>query len=139
MKIKIIIGSLIVVVIIFLMPSIPAIQNKIVQDEILSEIPEEIVFSFINELSESSRVEKLKHPLLFILVKLWLNFRWKRSIFLGDISSSYAGFYFYVEHELLFLRAVWLSISVDFLIYYWNNLSDSFNWNWDDLRDLIIG
>ena len=136
---KILIGSMLVLTLLLLMPSIPAIECNVVNDEILSEISEDLDIKDIREILESDKFDKIRHPLLFSFVKLWLTFRWKRSVFLGNLSSHYAGFFFYVDYVILFLRAVWLNLSVDFLIYFWNNLSNSQNWNWDDLRDIIIG
>ena len=78
MKKKILIGSIIAVALLLLMPSIPAIQHKVVKDKILIEITknldlEDLREDIINAISENNWKEKF-NLMLFLIFILCLGF-----------------------------------------------------------------
>ena len=129
---KILIGSMLVFTILLLMPSIPAIQMETIEDGTYNDLVEQLDFKDVLEIKE---LEQIKHPLLYTLVKLLLDCRWTRIEILGEISFdvfSY-GSWFDVEiyRPVLFLRCIMLLVTSAFLGYFWNNLSNTFEWDWD--------
>ena len=95
---------------------------------------ESILFKRISDIIKKG--DSLKHPLLYNIVKLILISRIYRALFLLVISTSIeSGWNYYVKitHPLLFLRCVWLIISLDLWELFWNHISGSQGWNWPPL------
>lgn len=141
---KLLLSSLLVLTLLLLMPSIPAIQHNIfkkdIKDKMLTKLPEDLDFKDLREIVNSVKVDKLKHPLLYFFVILVAGFRWIRCLILGEISldiipGEIPGVE--IRHPILFLRCMWLIATVEFWDLYWNNLSDKYGWNWKDIHDII--
>jgi len=132
---KILIGSILVLTLLLLMPSIPAIQQNIVKDEIkekiLSEIPEDLDFKDIKELMDSGKLNRLKHPLLYLIIIATLISRITRIIVLAEL--SFDGYFpdFHIKKPVLFLRVFILDISTFIWATFWQELSDYYGWNWN--------
>ena len=146
---KILVGSMLVLTLLLLMPTIPAIQNKVVKDEIkekiLSEIPDDIN---LRELLEDIKSDYWKHPILNLLV-LITALRAFRGFFIMFFSLSnmwVPGEDPEVEHHLFFIRGVWLlatGAGLNSLLYIFaKNMGWEFNsilfdilknlgWDWD--------
>lgn len=139
MRKKLILSILVVLTLLLLMPTIPAIQHKTIEDKTISELTEQIDFKVIKELMDSGKLARLKHPLLYIFIVLWLNLRMIRANYLGKISSHFEKFFLIIDNEFFFARALWLYISVEYMIDFWIMVSDSLGWKWENLDDLIIG
>ncbi len=135
---KLLIGSILILTFLLLMPSIPAIQRRVVKenikDKILSELPENLDFNDIKELVDSGKLDKVKHPLLYFFVILVAEFRWWRCIILGDIAIEY-GWEWSIEikYPILFVRCMWLLFRLEFWAGFWDRLSDTLGWNWEDI------
>ena len=131
---KILIGCIITATILLLMPSIPAIQNKIVMDE----IKEGFNIKNIRELLDNGNLDRKKHLLLLIFVYLIAGFRLKRIDILCTISIKnveYVGRIPIIElrYPIIYLRAVMLIFTTIFWFYNWQKISDKYVWNWDIL------
>ena len=128
---KILIGSMLVLTLLLLMPSIPAIQMETIEDRTYNDLVEQLDFK---DVKETKGLEQIKHPFLYNLVKVFLDCRWTRIVILKEISSdiSYEGWFdVNIYHPVLFLRCIMLLVTTAFLGYYWNNLSNTFEWDWD--------
>ena len=121
------------------MPSIPAIQQNIVKEDIknkiLSELSEDIAFKDIPEIK---KLEQIKHNLLYTLVWWIMVFRGIRFEILAEISyeeiSGDWGSHVTIKRPILFIRCMILAITTLGFGAFWQILSDTFGWNWN-LRD----
>ena len=129
---KILIGSMLVLTLLLLMPSIPAIQQNIVKDDInekiLSELPEDLDFKDIKYIKS---LEQIKHPLIYIIIVFWIAFRQSRGNFLFDLSCDVDIGGYYIHYPLMFLRSVYLILLTSHIIDFWNWFSDKYGWNWN--------
>jgi len=109
---KILIGSIIAVVILLLMPSIPAIQQKTIEDSEYNDMIEQIGFKEVKELG--TEITEYPYPILTII----LMFRLIRAEILVDISSDFVGPGYDIYNSLLFLRGIWLAATGVYLYFY---------------------
>ena len=135
---KILIGSMLVFTMLLLMPSIPAIQQKIVKDEIkdkiLSEIPEQIDFKDIKELINTGKLDRIKHPFLLAIVYFIAFLYWFR---MGCLLPM---IWFLVTNNIsngvLLWERFWnLSFIMDKWVLFWLKISETYGWNWDRIFD----
>ena len=119
---KILIGSIVAVAILLLMPSIPAIQKNVTDEEIKQDLRdrlEEIDFKKIKSLDDD-----IKFPCLFHLLKFCLIFRSCRIflfLFIG----------YYLDIPIAFYRGAWLASTTDCFYELLEIVSDIFNLGWD--------
>jgi len=120
---KLLLGSISVLTLLLLMPSIPAVQNNVVKDEMSSHIPENLDFEDIKKLE---MIELMKHPILYLIVRGIFVFRLSRESILFEWSTDvdYSGLV--VTHPIIFLRSIWLAETGAFVYYY---LEAMFGWN----------
>jgi len=111
MKTKLIIGSIIAIVLLLLMPSIPAIQQKTIEEEIKQDIQEKLESINLDDLKDFEVLDWTRHPILYIIVLFLLNSRVKRGLFLVDISSTPYKWWYTVEYHNIFWRGVWLLLT----------------------------
>jgi hypothetical protein len=132
MKKKILIGSILVLTLLLLLPSIQAIQHTVVKDKIVNEIPEELHLEKRKTLTEFGPLDRIKHPLLYLFIIFISLPRILRIEVFGEL--SYSGdwpFHITVENKLLFLRYVMLLFTTAFWFYMWNTVSIVLGWNWN--------
>ncbi len=129
---KILIVSIIAVAILLLMPSIPAIQQNVIEDKAYSDFIEQLDFNDITELIESGKLDNITHPILYVVLTIWLYFRLIRAGFLIDISSDSFGFGGRTVHyPLIYIRGVWLAFTCAISLAYLQELSYKYGWNWE--------
>jgi len=116
MKKKILIGSMLVLTLLLLMPSIPAIQHKTIEEGIKQDLQE---------------LEWIRHPLLYTLVMLLCYFRMIRATIILNIASDYIWWYHDIHFPLLFIRGVWLAVTSGIWYTFWQIVSDILGWGWD--------
>ncbi len=128
MKKKILIGSMLVLTLLLLMPSIPAIQQKTIEDKAYSDFVEK--FEDV-DLEYIKVLEGEKYPILYMMVITLLTFRLAQiyNNFIIGMILLYSGFYFALIPILI--REYWLDINLVVFATFWQNLSDTFGWNWD--------
>jgi len=128
MKKRIIIGSVLVLTLLLLMPLIPAMENKVVKDEISRHLPEEL------ELKELIEFLNVKHPILYLFVYSVALFRLIRLIILVDLASEPTDYppYFEITNWFLFIRCLILSSGRDLWLLMWKDISDNYGWGWFD-------
>jgi len=132
MKKKIFIGSMLVLTLLLLMPSIPAIQQKSIEEGIKQEIQERLDEINLDVLNDIEVLDRIKHPILYILIISIMSYRWEFGIELRDISietDHWGGVY--ILHPLLFLWWFWIYWTVYLWSKFCNNVSDTLGWGWD--------
>lgn len=114
MKKKILIGSMLVLVMLLLMPSIPAVQQNTIEDRIYSDLVEQlgdVDFNNKNEIKWLLNENWGEHPIIELLTIIAL-FRFYRSIILWEFSSHYEDFNFIIDYPIIFFRSLWLAGTV---------------------------
>ena len=127
---KILVGSLLIVILLLLMPSIPAIQHKAAKYEILSKITEDLDIKDIREIFELGKLDRIKHPFLYVLVISSLAFRNLRIEVLAKYSFKEDWPYMEITNPVLFLRFLILVITTLFWSGFWEYISDTLGWGW---------
>ena len=125
MKKKIIIGSIIAVVLLLLMPSIPAVQKISVEDGIKQEIQEKVETITLEDLMDIEVLKGVKHPILYFLLFLNLSMRSVFRLLLADLIVNYPTT---IPRVLI---GVLLLVRVVFSLFFWQNISDFLGWGWD--------
>jgi len=122
MKTKLMIGIILVLTLLLLMPSIPAIQQKSVEDKAYSDFVEllkDFNFKDLKELKKIFEDGFFEHPIIYFLVYV-ASFRAVRGAVLILISASWD---FYGEditvfNPIIFIRAVWLLVTGGGFVYF---------------------
>jgi len=128
MKKKILIGSIIAVVLLLLMPSIPAIQQNTIENEVYNKSIEQIEEIKTKDAKEIMPLDDdIKHPLLL----RWVTFRFDSMIFRSflfiSLSATYEGV---VISSLLFNRGWSLGELADAYSDFWEDVSITYGWGW---------
>ena len=138
MRKKILIGSILVLTLLLLMPSIPAIQQKIVEEEVKQDLQEKLDSINLREIIDEYLSGGIKHPLLYSLVIVMLLTQCLRLGFwfamamsccrveLWVIDPVYENFFY----AFMFML-VGLSLRTTLWIGFWNYVSDIMGWNWE--------
>jgi len=131
MKKKILIGSLLVLTLLLLMPSIPAIQQKTIEDKAYSDFVEKLQVFNVEDIEILD--DDIKFPLLFKLLLNYLYFRTMRS-FLLILFSSYYDYNTYetvVVYPIIYQRALQMQKITDFIGNFFQNISDRYGFGWE--------
>jgi len=119
---KILIGSIMAVALLLLMPSIPAIQQKTMEDKAYSD--------FVEKLKDVELFDgEMKFPLLFAFVYFIARNRAFRAFRILDFALS-DDWYVFI-HPLLAFYGLWLFAGLVWWVDIWFAISDEFEWNWD--------
>jgi hypothetical protein len=126
MRKKILIGSIFVLTLLLLMPSIPALQINTVKDALQQNI---------NDFGrKSSIIDKLlelpNHILLFLIVYTIAKFRFLR--FKLNFMFSISPPYIQITHPFLLMRSIFLLIRYSYWLNIWIKVSEKLGWNWAD-------
>ena len=116
MKKKILIGSLLVLTLLLLMPSIPAIQQKTIEEGIKQDLQEKLDTINIKWLDD------IKHPILYKFVMLYLGFLWFRIGILNELWNII---------DLIESRYIRMLVRYMIIINFWVKINEEFGWNWD--------
>jgi len=135
---KLLLGSLLVLTLLLLMPTIPAIQHNIVKedvkDRILGELSEDLDFKDIKELVDTGKLNDIKYPLLCALVNLYLGFLFLRGFIIFVLSQEIIpgeipGIS--TKHPILYLRVLWLiGVKYNICWAFWYIISTKLGWEW---------
>ena len=135
MRKKIVIGSMLVLTLLLLMPSIPAVQQKTIEDKAYSDFIEELNDFNSNDIGKLNEIE---HQELFDLIVMILKLRLSHGLILSRISSRDYGNEVVPIFPLLYFRAGMILSSAGLIAFYWDGISDTLGWNWDCLVDIMI-
>jgi len=130
---KILVVSMTAAAILLLIPTIPAIQHITIEEKSYNDSFEQLDFEDIKELIESRKLDEVKHPILYVILTIWLYFRVIRGNILYDISSDSHPFggKITVHYPLIYIRGLWLVMTGEFSIVYLQELSNKYGWNWE--------
>ena len=138
MKKRILIGSILVLTLLLLMPSIPAIHQKTTVDKEFNDLIEQLD---VKDVTDIRKIDWIRHPLLYALAIFIAKFRLERCRILAEISFDYSywhgGPILEIHHPILFLRGLWLITTIEYWCSFWKTISNKFGWNWGDIRDII--
>ena len=127
---KIIIATMLVLTLLLLMPSIPAVQQKSIEEGIKQNIQERLDEINLNDLKDMKGFF-LKHPIVYILA-LICQFRALRGLFLAVVSTSYDYYEGYeIIHPLVCIRGIWLlgtGLGFYYIVYTFVNIM---GWEWE--------
>lgn len=126
---KILIGSVFVLVLLLLLPSIPAIQQRIVEERTYNKLVEHLN---LKDISKINRLERIRHPLLYFIVSIITTVRLKRGWFFYELSTNWDWHWPFPEinHPLLYLRSLMLLFSIEYWVTFWAIISIILRWNW---------
>ncbi len=132
MRKKILIGSIFVLTLLLLMPSIPAIQQKTIEGRIHSNLVEQLDFRNINEME---RLDQIKHQYLYALVVAILLFRDFRINILNEISYDVIEWrpifpIIEINNKVLFARFLMLLFTTALFASICEEISNKYGWNW---------
>jgi len=128
MRKKILIGSIFVLTLLLLMPSMPAIQINTVKEVVKQNIYELKTKTGIVDIEKL--LELPNHILLFLIISAIAKFRFIRFElnFLYSISPPYIE----IIHPLLLMRSIFLLIRYSFWLDIWIKVSEKLGWNWTE-------
>ena len=133
---RILFGSIFVLALMLLMPSIPAIQQSTLKEELKQDIMEKIETLSIEDFEEIKTLDGVKFPLLMWLVILLPAFRFLRGIVLMALSietedSGWHGFFYITDIKpLLFLWSMFTLMPCALWWAFWMTISDKLGWGW---------
>ena len=130
---KILIGSMLVLAMLLLMPSIPAIQQKTIEEGVKQNLQEKLETISLDDLKDIEVLDRIRHPILYNLIISIMSFRWEFGIKLRDISiiPDPWGGSVSIIHPLIFLWWFWIYWTVYLWSKFCNNVSDTLGWGWD--------
>ena len=141
MRKKLLLGSILVLTLLLLMPSIPALQHNIVRDDIkdriLSELPEDLDFREIKELVNSGMLDRIKHPLLYLLVICSFISRQIRYGLLLSLSVEIIVFDIIIKNPILYKRLEILTYISFYWAWFWYYISQKYGWNWKLIENWV--
>jgi hypothetical protein len=119
MKKKLIFGSMLVLTLLLLMPTIPAIQQNVVKNEKIDESEDQIKFPILNGI------------VCFLLISRYIRASILRSISSnGTDDGSRGPPDIEILHPILYFRAMWLAMKLNLLMISSIILSDELGLNW---------
>jgi len=128
---KILIGSMLVLTLLLLMPSIPAIQLKTFENETHNDFFSRIENIDFNDLK--SIIDGIPdHPILFIWVMFIFYFRLLRAELYWVIATDMDGVNFTIHNPPLFLLGVLLLYRAVNWGFGWADLAEKMEWNWGE-------
>ncbi|UCD13629.1 MAG: hypothetical protein JSW60_08745 [Thermoplasmatales archaeon] len=118
MRKTILIGSMLVLTLLLMMPSIPAIQQKKIEYNAYSD--------FIEKIKND-----IKYPNLYELLSFLIDFRCTRGFVMALISTDFWG---NVENFYFYYRGMWLYITAVIFAELGDDIIDKLGWGWDSLK-----
>ena len=107
MKKKILLGSMLVLAMLLLMPSIPAIQTNIVEDGIIQDLQEGLETTKVTELKGLNPTAIFKFHPIFIMIYYIFLLRSVKGVML-QILASHSERILVIDNPIIFWRGAWL-------------------------------
>jgi hypothetical protein len=122
MRKKILIGCILVLTLLLLMPSIPAIQQNCVEEGIKQDIREKL---------DTITPDDVKYPILYSLLLSWFNFRIEQYTITGTLMFQYVDEGQMYLAAIFALRLFFIMVPLVYNTNFWNDVSELLGWNWD--------
>ncbi len=134
MRITIVVGIMLVLALLLSIPSIPAIQLMVTDNELNtreSDLQIELQDFDINKIKELFNRKPLNFTPLFLTLFVNSIFRTRaiRGITLTEISSYWGRTGLEVTNPLLFLRGEWLLLTAFTWLYFWEYVYETLGWD----------
>ena len=126
---KIFIGSMLVLTLLLLMPSIPAIQQKTIESESsakLQDLDVEKIKDFLN-----IKPLDFSPTLLTYLISAIFFFRFMRGWLLCVYAVTYDGLYETITKPIIYDRGTWLYETAYIWLVGWQYFYEIVGWEWD--------
>ncbi len=122
MRKKILIGSMLILTLLLLMPSIPAIQQKTIEDGVRQDLQEKLESINFEELKDLNLPVKFRfRPILqIIFLIIWL--RGGRGLMLSFFASHWDRNFFVIDFPIIYLRGEWLFYTSMYILDYFHIL-----------------
>jgi hypothetical protein len=138
MKKKILIGSMLVLTLLLLMPTIPAIQQKSIEERIERDLREKLDEIDVEKIKDLLYKKSLEYsPLLLnLLIFAVYRSRTSRGFLLHELSVYYVDEwdillgYMRIRHPILFFRSLWLLITAVLWIGFCETIYYYMGWDW---------
>ena len=139
MRKKILIGSLLVFALLLLMPSIPAIQQRMVEEGVKQEIQEKLETITLDDLKDITVLDNMKHPILYyIVILIWYVkiLRYDINEFISEKTYEIGPFgrIMILNPILYYICVIRFNILFSQTILWiarWSFISETLGWNWD--------
>ena len=129
---KIIIATMLVLTLLLLMPSIPAIQHKTIEEGIKQDLQEKLESINLNDLKDIDVLIDVKHPYLCSLIMIIILIRFMRSSMTMLLATEPVGEYGRrIIHPLLYQYGLWLWEAIQPFARFWQSISDILGWGWN--------
>jgi len=116
--------SLLVLFLLLVLPSSPALHINCIREERRHTVEEEYT------TLPKKTVDDLTHPFLYLLVSMTSFFRYKRFFLLYEYACEESWPYLTIYHPIIFARCVMLVFTTLLWINFWGYVSDILGWNW---------
>ena len=128
---KLLLGSILVLTLLLLMPSIPAIQQKTIEDKVYSDLVEQLDFKDIKELVDSGKLDDIKHLWLYLFVTNRLLFKGKLFTFAAKRGVGTYKWTIWIKRPVWFVISLVIYIDFGARALFWYYISETFRWNWN--------
>ena len=132
---KILIVSMLVLILLLLMPSITAIQQKTIDYKLYNDFIEK---KYDFNLNHIGKLDGIEYEALFNLTVMRINFSMARASIIWDLATEGDGYDFIVIYPLLSTRALLIIEKTFLMAFFWDYMSYLFGWDWDYLVDIVI-
>ncbi len=135
---KILVGSIIAVVILLLMPSISAIQQRAIEEKTYIDLVEKFDDVDLKDIKEINNLgDDVKFPNLYEFLGYCLAMRFYHGLMLCWFGIGFLEFAIYEKIPIFNIRGIWLSMSAYYIAEYLDGIVEKLGWNWEPLTDFI--
>ncbi len=132
---KIVVSSVFIIILFFLLPSIPAIQFKTVEESVYNDFINDIKNIDLKNLKIVENLDEFpNHPVLYYIVMIIYYFRIISAYYLYNNSIGFEDYgeipQLYIKHPLLFIIAIVLLFRADMWDSFWKTIANKMGWNW---------
>jgi hypothetical protein len=137
MKKKTLIGSIFVLTLLLLMPSVSAFQQNIISEDTYNDVVDHLDNE---DFKEIINIKLLRYPTLYKIIISLAKIRFLRLSIIWEFAVKDLDYppYIMPKMPLLFFYCVWLISTLNHWCDFWNYMSDTFGWDWGDIVKTVI-
>ena len=129
MRKRILLGSMLVLTLLLLMPSIPAIQQKTIEEGIKQDIQEKLDAITLDDLEEIEELEWIRHPIIYVLLSIYIPIRAESVMkFLEFVVELLPR---HIDSPIFVILYQWLYVRLYWFRNILQGIADFRGWNWD--------